>query len=860
MEFKLLRSLAGLFSAAVQDRAHLVKSVPPNPNPGYPDGQGTTYKTIRPERAGRVQVHGSSWLARCEQPIEILPGEIVDIVGWEELTLWVEPAFLLKASVNGLRQIEGAVERQGRALYQSGWLLPGVRDRIKLECSDAFLSDTWQRFIQRKPINIDIFKTYCVLLGLHWQDVVYRSGMESRVSTATPVGNRLVGADAEFVGREGAIAALRQFDQDGTQVVVIQGQGGVGKTTLARQYFQQQPFDLVLECWMAQECDRIPAAESVVQEWLRRCFDEEPAQEFGISLERLRQQLRQQRVGVSIDNLEPALDRNGCFVLAHRDYVELLRVLADPTVQSFTLITSREPLHETSIAVQAYDLQGLDVAAWRQVLGNHQIDSDSPSLPAMQAAYGGNAKAMLILSSAIRMDFAGDLEAYWQENQADLLSSLDLDNLVASHFKRLQHLYPDAYRLLCRLGCYRYQELPTVPFEALSCLLWEVPPEQHRRIVKFLQGLFLLEAGQGGYSLHPAIRAKAMALLRSQPAWERANRQAARFWTERVQTVTTVEDGLRALEAYYHYLHIDAVEQAGDVILHRRDSPWEANEPLGVAFYRLGLLQTMTHAIAQIIDRIPPSYALSKLHNILGDVRWLTGQIHPAIQCHQTSRQVAIDLGFKDLDIVALFNIGLCYIELWELEQAIQYFQTVIALAEPTEFHYYVVGSWFCLAGLKSTLGETEAALKLAQKVHNCDAEVRFSVWSRGYSLLFLGMTYQNTGDLATARQFYDQARAYGEESSYTQVRARALNGLAMVEREEGRGGRAIANHHAAKALLEKIGARCDLAEVCYQLALTHQRLGQAQASKTNFQQAIQLFHQIGAPRQVERVQRHTEA
>ena len=866
MEFKLLRSLAGLLLPDVQDQAHSVQSAPPSLHPGYPDGQGIAYKTIRPHQTGRVQVHGSSWPARCEQPIEILPGEIVDIVGRQQLTLLVEPAFLLKASINGLAQIEHVVEQQGRGLGDPEWLLPAARDRLKDEFSDSsltdgFLAEVWQRFVQRKPVNSDIFKTYCILLGLDWRDVVYRSGMEPIDRSAVAVGWHFSATEAEFVGREDAIAALQQLDQSGSKIVVIQGQGGIGKTTLARQYFQQQQlqFSLVLECWMAQESQHIASAESVVQEWLRRRFNEEPAQEFGISLKRLRQQLRQQRTGILIDNLEPALDREGRFVAPHRGYVELLRVLADPTVQSLTLIASREPLHETSIAVRAYTLQGLDIAAWRQFLGSHQINCHSPNLQAMHAAYGGNAKAMLILSSAVRMDFASDLEAYWQENQTDLLSNLDLDNLVASHFDRLQHLYPDAYRLLCRLGCYRYQELPTVPFEALTCLLLEVPTQQHQRIVKFLQGLFLLEAHQNEYSLHPVIRAKAIALLRSQQDWEMAHRHAARFWTESVQAVTTVEEALRALEAYYHYVQIDDIEQAGNVILHRRDNPWEPNEPLGVAFYRLGLLHKMTVAIAQIIDRIPSGYALSKLHNILGDVYWLAGQIHLAIESHQQSRQVAIELGFKDLEIVSLFNIGLCQIELWELDLAIQQFEDVIFLAEQTEFHHYVVGAWFCLARLKSCRGEKQAALALARKVRNCYAEIHFSVWSRGYSLLFLAMTYQNVGDLTTARRFYNLARSYGEESRYTQVRARALNGLAMVERAEGKLECAIANHLTAKDLLEKIGARCDLAEVCYQLALTYQRLGQGQASKANFQQAIQLFNQIGAPRQVEKVQRRAK-
>jgi tetratricopeptide (TPR) repeat protein len=55
--------------------------------------------------------------------------------------------------------------------------------------------------------------------------------------------------------------------------------------------------------------------------------------------------------------------------------------------------------------------------------------------------------------------------------------------------------------------------------------------------------------------------------------------------------------------------------------------------------------------------------------------------------------------------------------------------------------------------------------------------------------------------------------------------------------------------------LLDKLGAKCDLAEAYYQLALTYQQMGDAEKSQTNFQDAIRLFREMEAPRQVEKVQ-----
>lgn len=64
----------------------------------------------------------------------------------------------------------------------------------------------------------------------------------------------------------------------------------------------------------------------------------------------------------------------------------------------------------------------------------------------------------------------------------------------------------------------------------------------------------------------------------------------------------------------------------------------------------------------------------------------------------------------------------------------------------------------------------------------------------------------------------------------------------------------AIKLYEESIAINQDIGAKCDLAEAYYQLALTYQQMGDRENSKPNFDNAIQLFTEIEAPRQVERV------
>ena len=176
---------------------------------------------------------------------------------------------------------------------------------------------------------------------------------------------------ANFLGRGQALRQLQSLAQT-HRIIVIQGEGGIGKTTLAQQYCQR--FDRVLELPMAKEPANITLAESMVEEWLRQHFNEEPGREFGVTLSRLRQHLarssdqssghREDTIGILIDNLEPALDGNGQFISGHRHYVELLRSLADAGAS--VIVTSRDRLCEPSIKVHHYRLPGLAIESWQQ--------------------------------------------------------------------------------------------------------------------------------------------------------------------------------------------------------------------------------------------------------------------------------------------------------------------------------------------------------------------------------------------------------------------------------------------------------------------------------------------------------------
>jgi tetratricopeptide (TPR) repeat protein len=591
-----------------------------------------------------------------------------------------------------------------------------------------------------------------------------------------------------------------------------------------------------------------------------------------VSLGRLKRLLQNQKIGILIDNLEPALDSEFRFIEPHRSYIELLRMLTDPMVQSVTLITSRERLCEGDITVETYRLPELDYCAWKQYFEYYQINNYESILTEMHKAYGGNAKAMRILCGAIQEDDQGDIQAYWNCNKAEILAKPDLKNLVNSQFKRLQELDINAFKLLCRLGCYRYQDVPTVPDNGLLCLLWDVPEGEQRRVIESLKNRSLVEFKKGEFFLHPLVREEAIARLRASEHWEDANCKAAEFWTDSVKTVETVEDALRAFEAYYQYVEINDFEQAGYVILRRRDTSWRKGESLGASFYRLGLLQQMIYSINSIISQVEKNHILSGLYLCLGDLYWLTGSMNTAIKCYNLSFKVAektflsIDLSpleylyAKRVKTFSLINTGLCKIDLWEFEEAVILFQKIEFICDhhnesETGLYKNEKDYLYCLAFLNSFLGFKDIALSYAKQTEVLIyKKIDYSSWGKGYSLLFLGLTYKNLGELDKSFEIFRRAIAFAEKSHYTQVKARALSGLAELYRIQGEFETALSHHLESIELLKKIGAKCDLAEANYQQALTYQQMGDRENSKPNFDNAIQLFTEIEAPLQVERV------
>ncbi len=674
-------------------------------------------------------------------------------------------------------------------------------------------------------------------------------------------------ANYQFIGREAAIERLDALIQQGQRTIVIQGEGGIGKTTLAQKYLKTCGCDLVLELSMAKETAQIAPAEVIVEEWLQQDLQTEPGREFSVTLLRLKRQLNTRKIGILIDNLEPALDRDGRIVTAHRSYLELFRILTDRQLPGITLITSRDRLCEVDLNLTHYRLSGLDLDTWQTYFNYRQIATTGLEIAPFHQAYGGNAKAMEIIAGNIYADFDGDLSAYLRSADRSPSVETGLQQLIVDRFDRLQQIDLDAYNLLCRAGCYRYREIDRVEATALSCLLWDVADSQRTRVINSLKNRSLIEYHRGKYWLHPAMRAEAISRLRTTD-WIQTHRQAAKYWRDPITEITDLHSAITVLEAYYHYLEIGELEQAVEVLLKPLRNQWGQFLPLASNLYRMGAIQPALTAIVQIIPSLQPSRSTAELYNILGDLYWIIGRVREASEAQQyaidytnqvLSKVEDIDRShdtycLRILNIDSLLSVGLYQIDLWELTEASNLFERVIDAARKLDLDRWVRKASGCLALVKSYLGEPNLAKELLQSIESIDSPQK-STGSNAYFLQIIGQTCTNLGEFDRALTIYQKTLTFCQTGNYLQIQGRTLNGLAQLYRQQGDLQLAQEMHLQSIEILDRLGAKCDLAEAYYQAGLTWQQAGGLSQSQIYIDlHAQKLFTEIEAPQQLEKI------
>jgi len=710
--------------------------------------------------------------------------------------------------------------------------------------------------------------------------------------------------DPNFVGREEAIEDLDKIVNQGAKVIVIKAKGGVGKTTLAKRYLKQR-YEKVIEFNIAKEVADIAPIENLLSDKLLRFLNEEPGQDFFVDLDRFKDKLKKEKIAIYIDNFETLLDSNGRVIQPHRRYVEFLRVLTDPEVQSLTIITSRERLRESSLTVEPYLLSGLTLESWETYFQNKGLSTQTEALQELHKAHGGNAKAMEILCSAIREDYQGNIFEYWESNQENFLTERDLEDLVQEQFKRLQELDQDAYKLLCRMGCYRFQDVPTIPIEGLYCLLWDVPQNLHRRAIDSLRDRSLIEFETKAYWLHPVIRYQCLQDLHAKKLenfdYRLTNEKIAEFWNSFHLNVQDLNIALKAFEAFYHFCEAEAWSRASHV-LNKRDQGVQLREYLryqGYAdrlilalnqlegkltnsFYEAERLGTLGVCYYYRCDYQAALIYLEKAVELLSQtndfdwvavamrwiakIYWLSGRLQEGINvCKRgldlisgRENEIIHDSIHSNLftKIVLSSVEGFIYLDLYEIDQALEKFQLVLSYIDSleegidTEILDAYAGSalaYFQKNQVSTSIDLMETAIRKFSHIGNLLSTI--------FSKIYLGRFYLHQKNYLLVEQIIvDIEFCSIEMNKNSYIGLEFLILLGCYNRAKGEFKLALDYHHQSIQGFSNIGMKLSVAEAYYELAITHQQMGSSEEAKEAFEEAIKIYQEMEAPKQIDRI------
>jgi tetratricopeptide (TPR) repeat protein len=756
-------------------------------------------------------------------------------------------------------------------------------------------------FLNGKAIDRLNFIECCEKLGLDWQEIIDKPSITEN--------------DPNFVGRETAIAALDTLVAEGAKIILIYAAGGVGKTTLATKYLESK-FKKILRFNLPRESRNFPSLESLLNKKLPE-LGIEPGANLMSSLDDLKEKLKDEKLGILIDNLHSGLDDSGKFTEQHRSYEELLIILGDSGVQSLTLITSREYLHESSIKFEQSNLLGLDSKTWQKYFDYYKIirKIEDDCLEEIRDAFDGNAKAMEVISKAVIKDNEGNLENYWKRNKDNLLIELTLENLINEQFKRLLEIQlHDAHSLLCRLGCYRYQDIPTVPEAGLICLLWDVSKNKHKRIIQILKERGLLEFKAGEYFLHPVIREAAVNNLGNNHNLERqSNTKIANYLKGEILTNFSRRLAPYIFEAFYHYCQTEDYKNAYELIRHKvsNDSStryiykhlrfWGYSSTLiecfkelkskldalsnaiiigatGVCHYYLSNYQKAKDNFDEIkaIIEINSDYEYQRLYPevllFLGKIHHCIGQSQKAIEyCKQglnfiekidtsleRQHEDAPSFYLESIESNLFQSLSYIYYELGDYDTSLENVENSLSKATISKDKTLEREAGDALAVKALSLFEKQQyneSFIFINKSIDCFKKIE-DIFSEAYAHLYASRLYLKD-NIVKSKEHLDKAEEiYRQGCKSPMIEAISLEMNAEYFREIDEHNQAVQYHQKAISLLKENSIKPDLAEAYFQLALTYKAMGDQSNSQTHFDEALKLWgpEQINAPKQRDRV------
>ena len=361
----------------------------------------------------------------------------------------------LKASLEGLDKIKKAIEKiqkeKGWALADEDWLdeaskfLPMVKSGKK-EVRETVSIGTWSRFRRNVGVKPSYFQAFCQILGLNWEDVVDNSQSQS---ATLPVSLDQDWGDALIVsycyGRTQKLDTLKEWIvQDKCRLILLLGEGGIGKTTLSIKLATeiQHHFDYII--WRSLETS--PSLEEILADAIKLFSNQQETilpEALEEKITRLIHYLKSSRCLLMLDNAESILQSgsHGQYQDSYQGYGNLLKQVDQSSHQSCLIITSREKPEaiDLKVNVKSLYLDGLKLEDARFFFTkDEKFLGAEDDIKFVIEYYGGNPYALDLVRGEIKEGLGGNLSNFVKNYlRSEQVKINKITRLLESQFDRI---------------------------------------------------------------------------------------------------------------------------------------------------------------------------------------------------------------------------------------------------------------------------------------------------------------------------------------------------------------------------------------------------------------------------------------
>ncbi len=297
---------------------------------------------------------------------------------------------------------------------------------------------------------------------------------------------------------------------------------------------------------------------------------------------------------------------------------------------------------------------------------------------------------------------------------------------------------------------------------------------------------------------------------------------------------------------------VEHFTRCADLATEDGDEPAEASAlgNMGNIHIRRGDLERALECFQKAYDIAERLNSPQTMANALGNMGLIhaqQGDLERALECHQKAYDIDLRLGNPQGQAEDLGNMGLIYADQGELERALECHQKAYDIAERLNSPETMANALGNMGNIHIQRGELERALECYQKAYDI-AERLNSPQTMANTLGNMGLIHAQRGELERALECHQKAYDIAERLNSPQTMANQLGNIGLIHAQRGELERALECHQKAYDIAERLNSPETMANQLGNMGNIYIRRGELERALECYQKAYDIADQLNSP------------